>query len=150
MDEYQVDIPANEILSWLREDASRKTPRLLVRAAKEYRVDTDFDRAEAGIGEDEDVSLVTAVGTLSVAPLRGRRGWTLQLRSEAGIGIRPSREEGDFEDDDDMALKAFVDQFLTPRRRDAEISVLADDADAWRRFQRWLARRRTPARRKRR
>jgi hypothetical protein len=148
MDEYQIDIPANKILEWVREDASRRAPQLLVRAAKEYRVETDFDREVAGIGDDEDVSLITAVGTMTIAPLRGRRGWVLRMKSEDGIGIRPSREEGDFEDDDDMTLDAFVDQFLTPRRRDVEVSVMADDGNAWRRFQRWLARRRAGAKRK--
>ena len=141
MDEYQVDIHPSDVLGWVRDDAARRTPRLLVGASKEYRVDTDFDRQEAGIGDDEDVALVTTVGTLTVTPLRGRRGWVLRVRSEDNIGLRSTPEEGDAEDDDDLPIDAFVEQFLTPARPDVDVTVVAEDADAWRRFQRWLKRR---------
>lgn len=74
MDEYSVDLLPEEVLDWVRKDAAKKTPRLLVQASKEYRVETDFDREGAGIGPDDDVALITARGVMSVFPLRGHCG----------------------------------------------------------------------------
>lgn len=142
MDEYQVDISADEVLTWVRADALRKTPRLLVRAAKEFRGETDFDREDAGFGDDEELSLATVTGTLTVAPRRGRGGWELQVRCEDSAGmVRPGATEDDAEEDDEnLPLDAFVAQFLARPNEDAEVSVLAEDAAAWRRFRKWLAR----------
>ena len=76
-----------------------------------------------------------------------RRGWVLQLRSEENLGVRPAGEQNAFEDEDNLPLDAFVDQFMTPDSRAVEVVVLADDDDDWRRFRRWLKRRRAqPAR----
>jgi len=143
VDEYAIDVPVDELLGWVREDARRPTPLLDVRAAREYRVDTDFDRAEAGIGEDDDVALVTASGVLEVMPTRGRRGWVLQLRSEDSIGLRPVDVEESYEDDEDLPVETFVTQFLGAGNGLPEVVLCADDGAAWQRFQRWLARRRT-------
>jgi hypothetical protein len=47
-------------------------------------------------------------------------------------------------DESDMTVDAFESEFLIPERGEVEIVVLADDVKAWQRFQRWLARRRSP------
>ena len=53
MEEYSVDILPGEVLRWVREDAARKTPRLWVRASKEYQAEPGFGRERARIGEEE-------------------------------------------------------------------------------------------------
>lgn len=142
MDEYPIDIPVDEVLAWVREDSARTTPLLDIRAARAYRIETDFDRMAAGIGEDEDLALVIARGVLEVAPRRGRRGWVLQVRSEDSIGLRPVGAEESYEEDDDLPVDAFLTQFLGAGNDTVEVMLCADDGHAWQRFQRWLARRR--------
>lgn len=142
MDEYTVDILPGEVLDWVREDAEKKTPHLLVRASKEYSVETDFDREDAGIGDEDDVALVTERDVLTVTPQRGRRGWVLRLDARDSIGLKLSEEEGIYENEDDLPVEAFVTRFLAPEKGGIEVTVRADDAESWQRFQGWLARRR--------
>ncbi len=142
MDEYAIDIPPDEVLGWVREDAGRTTPRLIVRASREYRVETDFDREAAGIGEDEDLALVTACSVMNVMPMRGRRGWVLQLRAEDSIGLRFVSDEETYEIDEDLPVDALMTEFSAAGNRGIEVMLSTDDGVAWKRFQRWLARRR--------
>lgn len=139
--QYEVDAPTNEILRWIKEDSGRKTPRLSLSARKEVSLETDFDRAAYGIGEDEDVELVSVRGTLEVQPRTGRRDWTLQLVLDDVMGFQRFPEETGYEDDDDMSFAAFEEQFLSKGLGEVEISVVAESADAKARFDRWLARR---------
>ena len=141
MDEHTVDILPGEMLRWVREDGARQTPRLWVRASKEYQVEPGFERQSARIGEDE-VMPVTVKGVMEISPQRGRRGWTLQIRAEDSVGLRPAGEDEGYETEDDMTVDAFESQMLAPGRGEVDIVVLAEDAAAWHRFQKWLARRR--------
>jgi hypothetical protein len=147
IDEYAVDVRPGEVLQWLRDDAGRKQPSLLASASKEYRIETDFDHGAAGIGAEDDLALVTATGMMAVTPLRGRRGWVLQLRAEDSIGLKPIAVDERYEDDDELTVEAFVNQFLVPEEGEIEATIHADDEAAWRRFQDWLARRRAAERR---
>lgn len=140
MDEYEVDLLPAEVLGWLRADAGRATPQLWVRASKSYAVETDFDRETYGIGEGDDVGLVSVEGLLEITPRDAQNGWTLQLRAEDVVGLVPGGAEEDaYEDEDDMPLDVFEEQFLIPEGGEVEVVVLAEDAGAWTRFQRWLA-----------
>lgn len=143
MDEYAIDIPANEVLGWVREDAGRTTPQLVVRASSEYRVETDFDREAAGIGEDDDLALMTACGVLNVMPTRGRRGWVLQLSTEDSVGLRFVSDQETYENEEDLPVDAFVTRFLGSGKGEVEVTLCADDRESWQRFQRWLKRRRS-------
>jgi hypothetical protein len=139
MDEYEVDILPGEVLSWVREDARKKAPLLYARASREYATETDFDRTEFGIGEGEDVTLVSVHGLLEVSPRQAPGGWTLQLRAEDVVGLFPSGAEEDYENESDMPLEAFEEEFLFPEKGELEAVVLAEDEEAWARFEGWLA-----------
>jgi hypothetical protein len=139
MDEYEVDLLPGEVLRWVREDARKKTPRLFARASKEYATETDFDRVAYGIGEGEDVTLVSVHGLLEITPRQGPGGWTLQLRAEDVVGLYPSGAEEDYEDESDMPVEVFEEEFLFPEKGDVEVIVLAEDDEALARFERWLA-----------
>ena len=138
MEEYAVDVLPGQVLQWVREDARRKPPRLWVRASKHFEADAE-DAARSG---EDDVSLVTATGTLEISPQRGRRGWTLQVSAIGTAELRPSAEGEDAEDAEDLTIDAFESQFLVPEHGEVEITVLAENPESWRRFQRWLGRRR--------
>ena len=139
MEEYAVDILPGEIVDWAREDARKKTPRLFVRASREYATEADFDRTEFGIGEGEEVTLVSVHGLLEVSPREHPGGWTLQLRAEDVVGLFPSGAEEDYENESDMPLEAFEEEFLFPEKGEVEAVVQAEDEEAWARFESWLA-----------
>jgi hypothetical protein len=141
MDEYEVDAPINEIIRWIREDAARNTPRLLVRASKGYTLESDVDREAFGIGEDEDVDAVSVHGILEVQSRTGRKDWALQLKVDEVMGIISTGGENVYEDVDDMTLAAFEEQFLATGLGEVEATVAAETPEAKTRFDRWLARR---------
>lgn len=143
MDQYEVDILPGEVLGWVRDDAGRKTPRLGVRVSKEYWVDTEHTREISRIGE-EDIAPVIARGVMEISPQGKRVGWTLQVSAEDSVAVRSASEDEKYMDESDMTVDAFESEFLIPERGEVEIVVLADDVRAWQRFQRWLARRRSP------
>jgi len=138
MAEYSVDLLPGEVLQLVRADAQRKTPELRVRASKEYTLETDFDRTAFGIGEDEDATLVSVHGLLEVSPQHEPGGWTLQLRADDVVGLLPTGAEDDYEDESDMPIETFEEKFLLPEKGEVEVVVVADNEDAWARFQRWL------------
>ncbi len=140
MDEYDVDAPVNEVVRWIKEDASRKTPRMLVRASKEYTLESDFDREEFGIGEDTDVEVVSVHGLLEVQSRTGRKDWTLQLKVDDMLGLHPSGEAEAYEDEDDLDVAAFDEQFLSRGLGEVQFGVAAETPAAKSRFDRWLAR----------
>jgi hypothetical protein len=126
----------------VREDAARKSPRLWVRAAKNYWIDEVAPGESARPAEGDDVSPVMVRGVMEMSPQRGRGGWTLQVVAQDSVGLREEGEDEGYERDDDMTVKAFEDDFLFPEHGEVEVIVLAEDAAAWRRFGRWLARKR--------
>lgn len=140
MDEYAVDVLPAEALRWARADAERAAPQLWVRASKSFSAETDFDRGKYGVGDEDDVKLVSVEGLLEISPQGTQDGWTLELRVEDVIGMLPSAgQDPVYEDETDMPLEAFVEKFLIPEKGEVEVVVLAEDAGAWLRFQRWLA-----------
>ena len=140
MDTYEVDAPINEIVRWTKEDTARSTPRLLVRASKEYTLESDVDRESFGIGEDEDVNAVSVLGILEIQSRTGRKDWTLQLKVEDAMKMLPSGQESACEDEDDMTLAAFEEQFFSKGLGEVEAIVVAETPQAKRRFDRWLDR----------
>jgi hypothetical protein len=65
-DDFGLDVLPGELIAWARSARGDKTPEIIVNAAKEYRVQTDYDRQAFEIGEDEDLSLVSITGTLTI------------------------------------------------------------------------------------
>ena len=146
MEEYTVDLLPEELLGWIREDAAKRTPRFDVRISKEWNTEADFDREAFGIGEDDDLELVSVNGVMEISPRRGRGGWKLILRAEDVVGLLPDPGYEDYEDEDDLTLEAFEQQFLEPEKGEVELVVAVWDREGWTRFRRWLARRRAGAR----
>ncbi len=141
MDEYEVDAPVGEIVRWIKEDVRRKAPRLLVRGSKDYRLESDFDREEYGIGEDEDARVVSVHGVLGIQSRTGRKDWTLQFKVDDVLGLHSSGEEDAYEDEDEMGFSAFDEQFLSRGLGEVEVTVAAETREAKARFDRWLSRR---------
>ena len=139
MDEYAVDVLPGDVLRWARADAAQSAPQFWIQASRQFTADTDFDREEYGIGEEEDLVLVSVYGLLELSPRHEPGGWTLQLRADDVIGLVTSGAEGDYEDDDNMTIDAFEEQFLIPEKGEIEVIVQAEDDEAWARFQDWLA-----------
>lgn len=141
MEEYEVDAPVGEVVRWVHEDAKRKTPRFLIHASKTYQRESDFDREAFGIGEYEDVDLVSVHGILEIQSRAGKKNWALQLKVDEVVGVLPSSdEENAYENQDDMSLAAFEEQFLSKELGEVEVTVAVESSEAKAHFNHWLSR----------
>lgn len=133
MDEHGLDLLPGLILQWVREDGRRKVPRLWVRASKEYLEEPEALPPRA---REEDINLVTAIGILEVSPQYGNGGWALQVRVQGSVELRPTGQEPDEEDEDELSPDDFEAEFLIPERGEVEVGVATEDKAGWQRFQR--------------
>lgn len=136
MNEYEIDLLPDEVMQWARADSRRDPHQLWVRTSKEYRVDEEIPAVENG---EDDLNLVTVEGVLELSPQYGPGGWTLQLRAERTIELRPSGDEDEESDNgEDISLDAFESEFIWPEPDAVEVAVLAENEAAWDRFQDWV------------
>jgi len=140
MEEYAVDVLPGELIPWARAASRDDTPAFTVQASKEYRAEADFSRAE--YGEGDDLSLVTVIGRLTMAPAGDGRDWILELRAQDDVGLIAGEDERGYEDEPDMSVEAFIRQFLVPEKGEVEVVLHAESAEAAERFERWLVRQR--------
>ncbi len=130
MTEYALDVDAGQIVHWLMDDAkSAGRAKLDVRATREYADEPVPSPAEAGIGEDEDVSTLTTVGLLEVRPLESAHRWVMRILIEDVIGPHVPEDESAPEDAEEIDLAAFYRDFISPDSGTAFVSVLSETAE---------------------
>ena len=142
MDEYAVDVLPGEVIPWARSAVRDRTPAFAVRAFKEYQVERDYDAAEYGIGEGEDLSLVTVTGSLTLSPTGEGQDWVLELRARDSVGLVSAGDERGLADEPEMTVEAFVQQFILPEKGEVEVILHAESPEAADAFQRSVIRQR--------
>lgn len=139
MIEYGLDVAARQIVHWLKdEQASGNINRLAVRATREYTAEPVSDLDEAGIGEDQDVAVLTTVGTLEVQPREAAHHWVLRVRIGDVVGSHLPEDESVPEDPEEIDLETFNTEFVAPDRGTVYVSVSAATPEAKEEFDRLL------------
>jgi hypothetical protein len=139
MAEYELDIAADQIMHWLRDEAASKLPRVEVTATREYTADAIESFEAAGVSTDTDVASLVTVGTLEVRPTRGKDGWVLQMRVEDVVGPHVPDDESVSESPEDIDFEAFYTDFVAPDRGMVSVTISAETPQAKRRFDRIFA-----------
>jgi hypothetical protein len=91
----------------------------------------------------EDITEITAVGELEVAPKPPVHGWVLRVRVEDTLGERLSQDEPATEPDEEIDLEAFRESFIASGSGTAFVNVETESPQAWRQFQSFLDNMRT-------
>lgn len=91
-----------------------------------------------GDEESEDLSEVTPVGTLEVAPADSSEGWLLRVRIQDELGGRLPEDPSALEQAEEVDLPTFRQQFLLPGRCTAFITVEAETGKARALFEKLL------------
>lgn len=137
METYPLDIAAKQIVRWLM-DEERSEPRgLQISASRSYLREEVPTPQERGLGDEEreDLTEVTAVGVLEVAPHHKTDGWLLRVRIEDAIGARLPDNTSASDDPEEIDLEKFWEAFIVPQHGTAFTSVDAETTEAWTSFQ---------------
>lgn len=143
MDNYPVELDAEQIVRWLIDEQRAGHRELQVTASRSYmREDiptSQQQRRRLGKEELEDISEVTAIGTLEIAPLHENEGWLLRIRIEDALGDRLSGEMPSSDEPDEIDLDSFQQEFILPGSGTAFVSADAETPEAWALCQKLLA-----------
>jgi hypothetical protein len=139
MRSYPVDIEPEQVVRWIMAEcrAASSPFRAAARRATEVRELPTETRYRLGDEEREDLSEVATLATLEVEPVHAGEGWrlTVVLEDEAGPAVA---EDGVAEDEEDIELSTFYDEYIRSGRGTASVTAEVEDAAAEARLSRLL------------
>jgi hypothetical protein len=127
-----VDIEAKQIVRWLLDEERSKALDLLVSATRSYEREELAPGEEGQLGEAEkdELSEINEVGLLEVMPRKEPGRWTLRIRVTDDIGPRLPDDEPVPEEDEEIDLATFNEEFVVADRGFIEVSAEAQDRAA--------------------
>jgi rhodanese-related sulfurtransferase len=125
---YSLDIDPAQIVAWLLAEERLRAFDLLVSASRSYEIgELRGGESNSLSNEDrEELTEVLEVGELEVRPRHEPHRWTLRIRVEDDIGPRLPEDEPVPEEEEEIDLQAFADEFVIPDRGVAEVTVEAE------------------------
>lgn len=124
MEDYDFDLPASVVVSWLVQTVKEGGSGLEINATREYVPDEGFIPEKGGF-EETDVSEIAAVGSLEVKPEHRPDSWILRVRVVDELGDRLPLEEDAPDAPEEISLDQFWSEFIAPERGTASIWVSA-------------------------
>lgn len=132
MESIAIDLTPEQIVRWLLDEDLRDAFDLLVNATRSYRTGqlSSEERGSLDDGEEEALSETCEVGILEVRPRQEPHRWVLRIRVEDDIGPRVSEDEPGAEEEEEIDLGAFYEEFIKTNRGTAEATAEVDSAAA--------------------
>jgi hypothetical protein len=130
MESIAVDLAPEQIVRWLLDEDRRDALDLLLHAMRSYRTGEMSNEERAGLddGEEEGLSETCEVGVLEVRPRHEPHRWVLRIRVEDDIGPRVPEDEPVPEEEEEIDLGAFYEEFIKGNRGTAEATAEVDSA----------------------
>lgn len=138
MAEYELDIFADQIVRWLKDELTAGG-QFGLRATREYSAEPVDNREEVGLSEETDAASLLTIGVLEAWPAGAEDGWRLQVRVEDVVGPHTPEEESVPDHPEEIDLDDFEAEFVAPDRGAVHVSVTADTPEAKSRFDRVFA-----------
>lgn len=143
METYSLDIDPAQIVRWLRAEHQPGISPFRVTARRGRAIEElpSATRFHLGDSEREDLSEVATFATLDIEPLHANEGWRLSviIEDEAGPRLLDSDEadvdEEDFEEEEDIDLETFYEDFIRPGRGESTVIAEVENAAAQARLQ---------------
>ncbi|HSM42081.1 MAG TPA: hypothetical protein VK862_15110 [Afifellaceae bacterium] len=137
--EQEIDIPADQIVHWLRAVLKSAKPRVRCTATREYVADADPDLVpefeSAGLGPEDDASSLITVGVLVITPADSLDGWHLTVAVEDVVGPHVPEDESAPDEPEEIDLDGYWDQFVKPGRGTETVTLTAESDEAMRHFE---------------
>jgi hypothetical protein len=140
MTEYGLDMTADQVVHWLKDDlAAGRRRKLEVRATREYAAEPVANLEEAGVSEDAEVAALTTVGILEAKAFGVEDSWVLRVRVEDVVGPHVPEDESVPDLPEEIDLDAFDAEFVAPDRGTTYVTLYADTPKAKKAFDRIFA-----------
>jgi hypothetical protein len=136
MTEYPMDIPADQVVRWLKEEMKNGKKAWQIRASREYVHDPKADLETFGLSPEADVASIITVGTLQAELPDAHGAWRLRIRVEDAIGPHTPDEEPVPEGPEEIDLDAFNAEFVVSDRGTAFVTLEAETEAGKRQFDR--------------
>lgn len=136
MTAYELDIAADQVVQWLKEERATGRRALDIRATREYLAERSEDFEKDGLEDDTQASSLVTIGLLEVRPDAAQDGWRLEIRVEDIVGPHTPEERSVPAGPEEIDLADFELQFILPERGTAFVSLETETPEAKRRFER--------------
>lgn len=138
MTEYELDVAADQVVHWLKDELAAGDRRMQIRATREYASELVANLQEFGVSQDAQVASLTTIGVLEAKPVGAQSGWLLQVRVEDVVGPHTPEDESVPDGPEEIDLDDFEAEFITPDQGTFYVTVTAETPGAKRRFDRVL------------
>lgn len=137
MTEYELDVTADQIVQWLKDELAAGRMRTLeTRATREYVSEAVANLEETGLSKDAEVASLTTVGILEVKPAGVENNWLLRVRVEDVVGPHVPEDESAPDLPEEIDIDTFDAEFISPDRGTAYIALYAETPKAKMNFDR--------------
>lgn len=125
MQTFPVEVDPEQIVRWLKaeNETAPSTFRIFARRAREVREIPVRKETHLGDEEREDLTEITTIATLEIAPAHASDGWLLTVVVEDEVGPRVSDEGGVTEGEQQIDLGTFYNEFIRPGRGSANVTA---------------------------
>jgi len=130
MQPYPIDLPPLQFMLWLLDPANVEQFDLGLRATRTYEPTDLAGSIELDASDRDDLHDVVEIGLLEVVPRQRPDLWIIRLRVEDDAGSRMPEDEPMPEDEEDVDLQTFYDEFFKNERGIAELSAEVESAAA--------------------
>jgi hypothetical protein len=132
MEVFPVDIDPAQILRWIiaEQRAAPSTFRITASRATEAREIPIQKELRLGDEEREDLTEIATVATLEIVPFHSENGWRLTIVAVDEVGPRASATTTTFEDEMEIDLDTFYEDFILSGRGILNVTVEVDSAPA--------------------
>jgi hypothetical protein len=136
--EREIDLTPRHLVDWLKaEIEARREHALEVRASREFLSD-EAPATGDHLDPEDDVSVLTTVGTLEVRPSAAGSRWLLRLRVEDPIGSHLPDDGSVPDGPEEIGLEEFESCFVSTDDLDATVTVETNGPGEARDFDRIL------------
>lgn len=141
MVKYPLDIDPGQVVRWIMAEHKAAPSRFAITARRAAEVRDIPLRREFHLGDEErgDLTEVDTIATLEIAPAHASEGWRLIVEVEDEAGPRLPEKSELSEDEAEIDLRTFYDEFIRPERGVANVFAEVDDDDAEARLTQLLA-----------
>ena len=137
--EYGLEIPADQIVHWLKDELASGRQRFTCQATRDYVSDVLGKVEHPEIDEDSGIQSITTTATLEVSPAVATEGWVLKVCVEAVVGPHMPEDGSVADEPEEIQLDDFYAQFIAPDTGTVFVTVSAANQSAKAQFDAVLA-----------
>ena len=128
--EYGLEIPADQIFHWLKDELASGRQRFVCRGTRDYVADVLGKVENTDIDEDYGIQMITTTGTLEISPAGAANGWLLKVYVEDVVGPHIPEDSSVPAEPEEIQLDDFYAQFIAPDTGTVFVTVSAESKSA--------------------